>query len=60
MGVQKEINLNGNIEKHKARLVEKIYSQVEGIGFGEIFSSVANLTSIRILLSIATTFDLEI
>ena len=34
--------------------------QVEGVNFGEIFSLVAKLTSIRVLMSLATTFDLEI
>jgi len=41
-------------------LVEKGYSQVPGIDFGDIFSPVANVTSIRLLLSIATTFDFEV
>jgi hypothetical protein len=38
----------------------KGYSQVEGVDFDEIFSLVAKLTSIRVLMSLATTFDLEI
>jgi hypothetical protein len=41
-------------------LVEKGYSQVEGIDFGDIFSPVAKLTSIRFLLSLVATFDLEV
>ena len=41
-------------------MVAKGYSQVEGIDFGEIFSLVAKLTSIRFILSIAATFDLEV
>jgi hypothetical protein len=48
------------VEKYKARLVAKGYSQVEGIDFGEIFSPVAKLTSIRVLLSVAIAFDFEI
>jgi hypothetical protein len=48
------------VEKYKARLVAKGYSQVEGIDFGEIFSPVAKLTSIRLLLSVAAAFDFEI
>ena len=48
------------MEKYKARLVAKGYSQVEGIDFGEIFSLVAKLTSIRLMLSVATAFDFEI
>jgi hypothetical protein len=48
------------VEKHKAQLVAKGYSQVEGIDFGEIFSLVDKLTSIRFVLSIVVSFDLEV
>ena len=41
-------------------MVANGYSQVEGIDFGEIFSPIAKLTSIIFLLSIATSFDLEL
>jgi hypothetical protein len=57
---KKKFNAQGKVEKYKAWLVEKGYSQVEGIDFGDIFYPVANLTSIRFILSIATTFDLEV
>ena len=42
------------------KLVEKGYSQVEGIDYGEIFSPVAKLTSIRFILSIVVAFYLEV
>ena len=48
------------MEKYKARLVAKGYSQVEGIDFGEIFSLVAKINSIRFILSIIVAFDLEV
>ena len=48
------------MDKYKARLVSKGYSQLEGIDFGEIFSPVAKLTSIRFLLSIVVAFILEV
>jgi hypothetical protein len=57
---KKKLNAEGKVEKYKARLVAKGYSQVEGIDFGEIFSPVAKLTSIRFLLSIVAAFDFEI
>jgi len=38
----------------------KAYSQVKGVDVGDIFSHVAKLNSIRVLISMATTFDLEI
>jgi hypothetical protein len=57
---KKKLNAEGKVEKYKARLVAKGYSQVEGIDFGEIFSPVAKLTSIRLMLSVAAAFDFEI
>jgi hypothetical protein len=57
---KKKFNAEGKVEKYKARLVAKGYSQVEGIDFGEIFSPVAKLTSIRFILSITVAFDLEV
>jgi len=33
---------------------------VPGTDFGDIFSRVANVTSIRLLLSVATAFDFEV
>jgi hypothetical protein len=57
---KKTFNAKGKVEKYKAQLVAKGYSQVEGIDFGEIFSPVVKLTSIRFLLSIAVAFDLDV
>jgi hypothetical protein len=57
---KKKLNAEGKVEKYKAQLVAKGYSQVEGIYFGEIFSPVAKLTSIIFLLSIVVAFDFEI
>ena len=53
---KKKLNAKGKVEKYKSRLVSKGYSQVEGIDFGKIFSHIVKLTSIRIILSIVTTF----
>jgi hypothetical protein len=50
----------GQVEKFKSRLVVKGYSQVEGVDFSDIFSPIAKLTSIRVLMSLDATFDLEI
>ena len=56
---KKKINVTGQVEKLKARLVVKGYSQVEGVDFGDIFSPVAKLTSSRVIMSLDATFDLE-
>ena len=47
----------GKVETFKARLVVKGYTQKEGIDHDEIFSPVAMLKSIRILLSITAHYD---
>eukprot|EP00253_Pinus_taeda_P033960 PITA_33960 len=57
---KKKTNEKGKVEKYKARLVAKGYSQVSGIDFGDIFSPIAKVTSIRLFLSVAATFDFEV
>jgi hypothetical protein len=52
------MNVVGQVDKFKAQLVAKGSSQVEGVDFGDIFPPVAKLTSIRVLMSLATAFDL--
>ena len=57
---KRKIGADGRVETYKARLEAKGYTQKEGIDYEEIFSLVAMLKSIRILLSIAAHFDYEI
>ena len=57
---KKKLNVEGKVEKYKNHLVEKGYSQIEGIDFGEIFSPVSKLSSIIFLLAIIVSFDLEV
>jgi len=44
---------NGSLDRYKAHLVAKGYTQQVGIDFLDTFSSVAKLTIVRVLLSIA-------
>eukprot|EP00253_Pinus_taeda_P026867 PITA_26867 len=57
---KKKTNAEGKAEKYKARLVAKGYSQVPRIDFGDIFSPIAKVTSIRLLLSFVVAFDFEV
>ena len=45
--------LDGSIESLKARFVAKGYTQTYGIGHAETFSSVAKISSVQILISLA-------
>ena len=45
---------------YKARIVVKGFQQKKGVSFDEIFAPVVKMTSIRTILSIATSMDLEI
>ena len=53
-------SIDGKVESFKARLVEKGYTQKEGVDDEETFSPVAMIKSIRILLSIVACLDYEI
>ena len=51
---------DGKVETYKARLIIKGYLQHYGIDYNEMFSPVAMLKSIRIMLAIVVHLDYEI
>eukprot|EP00253_Pinus_taeda_P023566 PITA_23566 len=48
--------LDGKVDKHKARLVAKVFSQIEGIDYTETFSLVAEMNSTCLVISLAASF----
>jgi hypothetical protein len=57
---KKKLNVAGQVDKFKDPMVAKGYSQIKGVDFGEIFSHIEKLTSIKVLMSLVVVFDLEI
>src|SRR5271168_3131478 len=51
--------LDGKVDKHKAHLVAKGFSQVEGIDYTETFSPVAKMNFVRLVLSLTASFKWE-
>jgi hypothetical protein len=50
----------GNIERFKARLMVKRFTQREGVDYTETFSSVLCKDSLRIIIALVTHYDLEL
>jgi hypothetical protein len=51
--------LDGSIDKFKARLIARGFSQIQSVDYIKSFSHVVKLNSIKVLLVIAIQYDLE-
>ena len=50
----------GNIKRHKARLMAKRFTQREGIDYMEAFSPVSRKDSLCVIMALVAHFDLEL
>jgi hypothetical protein len=57
---KKKLRPDGTIDKYKVRLVAKGYTQKEDDNFFDTYSHVPRMTTIRVLLSLAVSYDLLI
>ncbi len=51
---------NGSIDKYKAQLVAKGFTQVYGVNYFNTYSPITKLSSIRLILALATRHDWEV
>lgn len=59
-GGETKDHVRGNNKDYRAHVVAKGFTQVAGIDYEEMFAPVARLDSLRLLLSLAATYDWEI
>ena len=57
-GFKTKFDSNNNIERYKARLTAKVYTEKDDIDYKEMFSSVSKKDSLRIIMALVVYYDL--
>ena len=58
--LKKKLKPDGTVDKYKARLVAKGFRQRENVDFFDTYSPVTRITSIRVLIALASLHDLVV
>jgi vacuolar-type H+-ATPase catalytic subunit A/Vma1 len=58
--LKKKFKADGSLDKHKARLVAKRFTQQLGTDFVDTYSPIVKFTSVRIIMSIIAKMDLGV
>jgi len=58
--LRNKYNMDGALDRRKARVVARGFAQCPGVDFFETFAPVARLGSFRLLIAVAAKFDLRI